>query len=68
MISGKDKLVGRYLEDAHFHKMVDLLYSFMMKEDVQPYEVRDAAMVAELKFYESSPVRCLLDQPIFKET
>jgi len=45
-------LRDRYLNDPNFHAMADQLLNFMVHQRVQPYEVRDAAFIAELMYRE----------------
>lgn len=49
---GVVELRERYLRDAQFKAMVDQLTAFMIQNKVQPYEVRDAAFIAELRYRE----------------
>lgn len=58
MDENKNRLFGvmdlkeRYREDSQFRAMVDMLEAFMYQNKVQPYEVRDAAFLAELIYRE----------------
>lgn len=54
------KLKDRYMDDPHFHALVQQFLSFMMTMEVQPYEVRDAAFMAEILYREQMAV------PIYK--
>ena len=55
MRTGRD----RYLEDPQFKALVDLMVSFILKEDYTPSEMRDAAMTASLKVEMMRPVQML---------
>lgn len=41
---------ARYLHDAHYHAVVDVLVNAMRAMRMTPGEVRDAAMLAAVKF------------------
>ncbi len=43
-------LQDRYFQDPQFHKLVDYMYHIMVAEKVPPYEIRDAAYMAGIKF------------------
>lgn len=45
-------LRDRYRNNDSFRAMTDQLLSFMVQQRVQPYEVRDAAFIAELMYRE----------------
>jgi hypothetical protein len=45
-------LKERYRQDAQFRAMADLLFAHMLQNNTQPYEVRDAAFIAELMYRE----------------
>lgn len=59
-------LKERYREDAQFKSMVDMLCAFMLQNKVQPYEVRDAAFIAEIMYREqvSIPLYRIHDENI----
>ena len=40
----------RYLCDAEFHNLVDLLESMIRKYQFTPYEIREAAMLAAVRY------------------
>lgn len=46
MKTGRD----RYLNDPHFALLVDLMVGHIYQHDFTPSEMRDAAMVASIKF------------------
>lgn len=45
-------LFERYRNDIQFRSMVQQFLNFMITQKVQPYEVRDAAFVAETLYRE----------------
>lgn len=45
-------LKDRYRNDSHFRAIVTQLTAFMTQQKVQPYEVRDAAFIAEMLYRE----------------
>jgi len=49
-------LKERYRQDAQFKAMADMLCAYMLQNKVQPYEVRDAAFIAELMYREKVAV------------
>ncbi len=59
-------LKDRYQRDAQFHALVDQLYNFMATTRVQPYEVRDAAFVAELIYREKHITPLVMDADAFR--
>lgn len=56
-----EDLKERYRRDAQFHAMVDHIYHFMAQQKVQPYEVRDAAFIAEMIYRERHITPMLMD-------
>lgn len=46
------EIFERYRQDVHFRSIVQKLLHFMTSVDIQPYEVRDAAFVAETIYRE----------------
>lgn len=56
-----EDLKDRYRRDVQFHQMVDQLYHFMAQQKVQPYEVRDAAFIAELIYRERHITPIMMD-------
>lgn len=53
--------VDRYLEDAHFRQLVDALYGAIEQAQFTPTEIREAAMLAQIKFEELHIRRLVLD-------
>ncbi len=49
---GFGEMRERYFNDIQFHSMVDMFVSYMSANKIEPYMVRDAAYMAELKFRE----------------
>lgn len=43
-------LQDRYYNDATFHSLVDMMYAHMVSSQIAPYEMRDAAYFASIKF------------------
>ena len=54
----------RYHEDAQFKALVDNFVAVMRQQQIQPYEVRDAAFIAELIYRESISYPLYMDSPI----
>ena len=54
----------RYLNDPIFHTLVDMIYIAIERKQYTPTEVRDAAMLASLK-YEYRHARMLWPEPIW---
>lgn len=50
----------RYLNDPMFHALVDMMLKAIVCGDFTPTEIREAAMLAQIK-YEYTHVRCLFD-------
>lgn len=48
-------VVERYLRDAEFHALVDTLHAQIQHAKFTPTEIREAAMLAHVKFLESQP-------------
>lgn len=46
---------SRYSRDAQYHAMVDAIYHSIVSMKLTPTEVREAAMLACIKFEESRP-------------
>jgi len=61
-----EDLKDRYRRYAQFHAMVDQLYHFIVTNKVQPYEVRDAAFIAELKYREMHITSLVMDADNFR--
>ncbi len=51
----------RYRQDYQFKAMADLFCTYMIQNKVQPYEVRDAAFIAELLYRER------VSNPLYQE-
>lgn len=49
----------RYLHDPVFHQLVDTMYHYMTQLELTPYEMREAVMLAAVKF-ESTHIRPLM--------
>jgi hypothetical protein len=45
----------RYYNDPQFHALVDLMTSHMMQANYTPSEMREAALLASIKYYEMRP-------------
>jgi hypothetical protein len=45
-----EELKNRYMNDAEFHSIVHMLYEFLKEARFTPYELRQAAYFASLKF------------------
>ena len=45
----------RYMEDATFKAMVDMMTAHMMNCDYTPSEMREAALLASIRYYEMRP-------------
>lgn len=45
----------RYHRDPAFHRMVDLFVSLIDKAEFTPTEIREAAMLAQIKYEETAP-------------
>lgn len=45
-------LMERYRQDPQFKAIVDQMYALMIQAQVTPYELRDAAYIASIKFAE----------------
>lgn len=50
MTSRFDSSEERYRNDPAFHRLVDTIYVWICEQHYTPSEVRDAAMLAALKF------------------
>jgi hypothetical protein len=46
----------KYLRDPHYHKLVDMLFSFIHKYEFTPTELREAVIFACTKFEMSRTV------------
>lgn len=70
MNDGINTLRDRYRNDWHFKAMTDQLLAFMVQQKVQPYEVRDAAFIAEMIYREMhvTPMIMEADELRYKET
>lgn len=55
------ELTNRYENDPAFKAMVEQFYAFMCQAELTPYEVRDAALVAEYKFHQTHASPLMLD-------
>ena len=42
----------RYMNDSHFRAMVDMLYSLILEAKYTPMEIREAIMLAQIKYEE----------------
>ena len=51
------KVMERYHEDPAFHSLVDTLTSILLEGRYTPTEVREAAMLAQLKYESMTPPR-----------
>ena len=51
--------VDRYRNDAHFAQLVDMLYAAIDQADFTPTEIREAAMLAQIR-YEEIRIRPLI--------
>ncbi len=49
----------RYYHDAQFRQMVDMLYSLILNAEYTPLEIREAIMLAQIK-YEELNIRPLI--------
>lgn len=45
----------RYHSDPAFYSLVNALYSFIQKAEFTPTEIREAAMLAQIKYEETNP-------------
>jgi hypothetical protein len=52
----------RYLQDAEFHALVDMIEMMIVKKRFTPSELREAVMLAALK-YEYTHARHIVTQP-----
>ena len=50
-------LIDRHHRDPKFHSVVDLLLAYMMEHKIAPDEIRDAAYLASIKFYQLAPIK-----------
>jgi hypothetical protein len=50
-------LIDRHHRDPKFHAVVDMLLSIMMAQKIAPDEIRDAAYLASIKFYQITPIK-----------
>lgn len=56
----------RYVEDISFNKLVQYMLIFMEENKIQPYEVKDAAFMAELLYRERNlrPVHVVFNEDV----
>lgn len=52
----------RYLNDPRFHTLVDVLLSHIIDGNFTPTEIREAAMVAQIKFEEIYPRKIVFNK------
>ena len=45
----------RYYNDPQFHALVNMMTSYIMQADYTPSEMREAALLASIKYYEIRP-------------
>jgi hypothetical protein len=45
----------RYLKDPQFRQLVDLFFNFYAKAEFTPSEIRDACMLAQIKYESFNP-------------
>lgn len=57
-----DKARDKYLRDATFKQTVDMMVVMMMNGQLHPGEMREAALMAEIKFRQSQPVNSLFPE------
>lgn len=50
-------LIERHHRDPKFHHVVDMLVALMMDHKLAPDEIRDAAYLASIKFYQLTPIK-----------
>lgn len=53
-------LADRHREDLKFHNLVEMMVAMMMRDQITPDDMRDAAYVASIKFMGLRPVRELI--------
>lgn len=54
----------RYHRDPLFHQLVEHLYAAIMNLELTPTEIREAAMLAQLKFEQRRPSAYPMDQEL----
>lgn len=52
----------RYHRDPQFHALVESLYAAIMNLELTPTEIREAAMLAQLKFEQRKPSAYLVNE------
>lgn len=51
------RVIERYNQDPAFHGLVDMITSVLLEGKYTPTEVREAAMLAQLKYESMTPPR-----------
>ncbi len=49
------KMHERYMNDPKFHALVDMMLSVIMNGEFTPTEIREAAMLAQIRYEEIKP-------------
>lgn len=49
------KMRDRYEQDPAFHALVDMMYAAIVQGQFTPTEIREAAMLAQIKYEERYP-------------
>ena len=49
------KMHERYMNDPKFHALVDMILSVIMNGEFTPTEIREAAMLAQIRYEEIKP-------------
>ena len=63
MIYGKHDMRYKYQTDALFKNLVDYMESFIQRGDFTPSEVREASMLASIRYEMSTPRRMYIPSP-----